>query len=59
MEPKNKTNKQIGQRDYPPEIENLWNDLILLYEKRIESDPKFSFWCFYCRLYFQERAFNK
>ena len=30
-------------RDYPPEIENLWNDLILLFEKRIKSDPKFSF----------------
>jgi len=26
-----------------PEIENLWNDLILLFEKRIKSDPKFSF----------------
>jgi len=45
MEPKkkSKTSKQIGQRDYPSEIENLWNDLILLYEKRIELDPKFSF----------------
>ena len=30
MEPKKKS--QIGQRDYP-----------LLYEKRIKSDPKFSF----------------
>ena len=38
-----KSSKQIGQRNYPPEIENLWNDLILLCEKRIKSDSKFSF----------------
>src|SRR6185312_13538969 len=45
VEPKKKpkSSKQIGQRNYPPEIENLWNDLVLLYEKRIKSDSKFSF----------------
>ena len=45
VEPKKKpkSSKQIGQRNYPPEIENLWNDLALLYEKRIKSDSKFSF----------------
>ena len=43
MEPKKnfKTGKQIGQRDYPPEIENLWNDLILLYEKELNRIQNF------------------
>ena len=45
MEPKkkSKTSKQISQRDYPPEIENLWKNFKILFDKRHELDSNFSF----------------
>ena len=32
-----------SRKIYSPDIETLWNDLRQLYDKRIESAPKFSF----------------
>ena len=40
MEPKkkSKTSKQISQRDYPPEIENLWKNFKILFDKRHDNE---------------------
>ena len=43
MEPKKKpkSTRQIGQRDYPPEIENLWKNFKVLFDNRLELDSNF------------------
>ena len=33
---KPKSTRQIGQRDYPPEIENLWKNFKILFDNRLE-----------------------
>ena len=35
--------KPTGNKIYSPDVETLWRDLRQLYDKRTESDPKFSF----------------
>jgi len=35
--------KRTENKIYSPDVETLWRDLRQLYDKRTESDPKFSF----------------